>query len=102
MAEGVRVQDGRRERKPAPRSSGSLSPRRTERKGGGAAPGLRALLSEPAGLLYLQATAGNAAVTSALNPSPPQARFTVQRYDSYEHVEAGAVGLCQPGGLGHR
>ena len=91
MAEGVRVQDGRRERKPAPRSSGSLSPRRTERKGGGAAPGLRALLSEPAGLLYLQATAGNAAVTSALNPSPPQARFTVQRYDSYEHVEAGAV-----------
>lgn len=39
-------------------------------------------LSSPSGILYLQAAAGNAAVSQALS---------VQRYDSFEHVKAGAV-----------
>jgi hypothetical protein len=55
-----------------------------------AAPPTLTVRSDPAELLRLQRTAGNAAVSSLL-AAPGNAAMTIQRYKSYEHVKAGSV-----------
>ncbi len=63
--------------------------RRPARNPVAAAPGHVA--SDTAELLRLQRAAGNAVVSSLFAAPASSAALTIQRYKSYEHVEAGAV-----------